>query len=127
MTFETALRDRVIDGTDIDGRVYWALRPEESEYPSIVLTLVSDEREQDLNGFTVTRPTRVQFDCYAMDRGEVAQLREAVIAAVAPPALVDGVQFQRAIFEPIADRGSATEVGFVHRNQFDVIFRHNGS
>ena len=122
MTFETSLRAQVLTVAD---NVYWTVRPQSSPLPAVVLTVVADAREQDLESFT-NRNTRVQFDVWALDRAGVVTLREAVIAAVAGPFLRDGIQFQRGIFDEVADRGSDTDVVFVHRDQFDVTFRHNG-
>ena len=123
MTFETSLRAQVKTAAT---NVYWTVRPQASPLPAVVLTVVADNREQDLEGFTTTRFTRVQFDILASERPQVATLREAVIAAIAGPFLRDGIQFQRAMFEDVVDRGTDTDTGFVHRDQFDATIRHNG-
>lgn len=129
MNFEGAIIARVKDDAAISaivaGRVTWSQRTQDSALPAVVLRVIADDRQQDLEGFT-TRNTRVQFDCFAATRTATVSLREAVIAAVAPPALVSGVQFQRAIFDPVTDRGESTSTGFVHRDQFDATFRHSG-
>lgn len=130
MTMETALRKRLLDDVAVKAivstRVDWSVRPQADPFPAIVLTMVSDDRSQNFEGFDKFRPTRVQIDCYAKTYAEAASLREAVIAAVVPAAIVTDTEFLRAFVNNVLDRGDQTETnGFVHRQLIDFTFWHS--
>ena len=64
MTWETALRARLLNDATVAGivgtRINWTLRPQTESYPSIVLTTVSDVRDQHFEAFQGFRASRVQ-------------------------------------------------------------------
>lgn len=130
MSFETALRKRLLDDAAVRAivstRVDWSLRPQGDPYPSVVLTLVSDPRPQHLNGFHPLRETRVQIDCYAAhDKpAQAVALRDAVIDAISTPRVkLGGVRFDRVRINNVLERGDQTETGtFVHRQLIDASF-----
>jgi len=129
MTMETALRKRLLDDAAVKAivstRVDWAVRPEKAPFPAIVLTLVSDDRSQNFEGFNGFRQTRVQVDCYALEYGQAVTLREAAIAVLVPEATVSGVTFLRAFINNVLDRGDQTETGFIHRQLIDLSIWHD--
>lgn len=130
MTMETALRKRLLDDAAVKAivsmRVDWSLRPQGDPFPAIVLTLVSDDRSQNFDGFNKFRPTRVQVDCYAETYLVAANLREAVIAALVPNATVTGTEFLRTFINSVLDRGDQTEAGtYLHRQLIDLSVWHD--
>ena len=134
MTLETALRKRLLDNTAVTSLVgtwknlpciFWSVRPESSPFPAIVLTLVSDDRSQNFEGFNGFHSSRVQIDCYASDYVTAANMREAVLAAVVPEAVVSDVTFLRAFVNTVLDRGDQTDTGFVHRQLLDITVWHD--
>lgn len=129
MSFETALRKRLLDDAAVKAivstRVDWSLRPQGDPFPAIVLTLVSDDRSQNFGGFNGFRSSRVQIDCYAKDYPTAANLREAVINAVVPAGEAQGVEFLRAFINTVLDRGDQTDTGFIHRQLLDITLWHD--
>jgi hypothetical protein len=132
MSMETALRARIKTGcgsllaTYKGGpAVFWSVRPQGSTLPAIVLTTVSDQRDQHFQGFANYRPTRVQIDCYGADRETVVSLREAALAATVPEETVGGVRFLRSFVNTVLDRGDQTETGFIHRDMIDSTIWHD--
>lgn len=129
MSMETALRARMKDDAAVaaivGSRIDWGVRPQGSILPAIVLTNVFDDRSQHMAGFIAARQTRVQIDCYAATKAAAVELREAVIAAVVPPASKSGVTFQRAQGISVLDRGEHTEAGFIHRELIDLQIWHD--
>lgn len=129
MSFETALRQRLLDDATVAGivatRVDWTVRTQGSEFPAIVLTQVYDDRSQHMLGFNTFRPTRVQVDCYATTKAVVVPLREAVISALADEITKSGVTFLRAFVNTVLDRGDQTDTGFIHRELIDLSIWHD--
>ncbi len=128
MDWQEALRERLQGQAGVMAlcrAVSWHARNQAEAGPQLVLHLVSDLRPQTLAGFTERRGSRVQFDALAAQRGTAKDLREAVIAAIAPPQLVDAIQFGAAT--EISARGSATLDGaqIIYRESFDAIIWHN--
>lgn len=129
MTMETALRTRLKNNGTVAGlvstRIDWGVRPQGNPYPSIVLTKVSDQRDQHMLGFNTFRPTRVQVDCYAATYAAAVALRDAVIAALVPEATVSSITFLRPFINNVMDRGEDTETGYIHRQMIDLTVWHN--
>ena len=129
MTMETALRKRLLDDAAVKAivstRVDWGIRPEGDPYPSIVLTLVSDPRPQHLTDFQPLRDTRVQIDCYAENYGQAVALREAVIPAIVPRKIMNGVRFDRSRINNIVQRSEPAGQGkIIHRQLIDASIWH---
>lgn len=103
----------------------WDEREQTTPLPCGVLVLVSDPRPQNLKGFQGRRESRVQVNCLAADRGTVAQLREAAIAALVPGGEFDGVSFSRAMIENGSGQAEKTEGGSLFRARFDVVVFHD--
>lgn len=128
MTFETALRTRLKDNAPVAAlvgtRIDWTVRPQKTALPALVLTLISDNRAQHMGGFNGFRETRVQVDCYAGTAKLACELRDAVIAAIAPAATVSTTEFLRSFINNVIDRSENSDTGFVHRQLVDVNIWH---
>lgn len=129
MSWETALRARLLNDAAVAGivgtRINWTLRPQTEAYPSIVLTTVSDVRDQHFEAFQGFRASRVQFDCYCLTRAAVAPLREAVIAAIEDAGTFSGVRFGQVAQVTVRDLSADTDTGFVHRDSIDAQIWHD--
>lgn len=130
MAMEAALRTRLLADADITARVSeridWTLARQGQPLPSIVLTMVSDPRPQNFSGFEAMRQSRVQVDVRAETALAALQLRDLVIAALVPAALVDGVQFRRGFVDAVRDASADTPTGFIHRQSVDFLIWHDG-
>lgn len=133
MSFEADLRARLLADADVAdlsaGNVHWALRPDGEEPPSLVLLVVSDNRAQHLQGFHSLWDTRVQLDCYGARHMDACALREAVIACIAPYAVVGGTRFDHAEINTVMDRGEdapsvTAPIKFIHRQMIDATIWH---
>jgi hypothetical protein len=133
MSFEADLRARLLADDDVAqlsaAHVHWALRPDGEALPGLVLLVVSDNRAQHLAGFHSLWDTRVQLDCYAVRHTEACALRDAVIACIAPYAVVGGTRFDHAEINTVMDRGEdapsqSTPIKFIHRQMIDATFWH---
>jgi hypothetical protein len=129
MSFEAALRGRLRSDAGVAAlagdRIEWSVRPQGSPLPAVTLLMIAETVDQTLEDFQERQFARVQVDVRAETRSEAVALRKAVIAAVAPAGTFDGVNFGRATFDPVTDRGSNSETGFVHRDSFDLIVMHD--
>lgn len=126
--FATALRARLLADAEVSGtttRVHWGIVPQGAALPYIRLQTISDPRPQHLGGYDGARSTRVQADCFAASYGAARGLAEDVIAAVAVPATVGGVQFGRVKAEGPRDLGEDTASGFVFRASVDLLVEHH--
>jgi hypothetical protein len=127
---ETALRARLLADAGVSAlagtRIDWGVRPQGTNAPCIVLTVVADNRSQHMAGFDGYRSTRVQIDCYALKKSQSVALREAVITALIGEATQSGVTFLRAFLNTVLDRGEQTETGFIHRELIDLNLWHDG-
>ena len=128
MTWEAALRSRLLDAGDVSTivgtKVAWGVARQGWSAPFIVLTVVSDIRDQHFKGFQGLRSSRVQVDCYGADRASTAELREAALAAVADGGTFDSVRFERIADVSVRDLGANTDTGFVHRDSIDALIWH---
>lgn len=123
MDFEGALRARIVDAaTGAGSRVTWEERPQAAGLPAVTLQIVGDERPQHLKGFDDLRPTLVQIDCWALSSVSRSLLREAVIAAVVPEVVANGIRFNRAIIEVTTGGGERLETKFIWRARIDITF-----
>ncbi|WP_279351369.1 hypothetical protein [Erythrobacter litoralis] len=135
MSFEAALRKRLIDDPAVAGligqtagapSIDWDESPQNAKTPRIVLTLVSDPRPQTHDGPDSIRPSRVQADIVGEGKDSIVPLREAVIAAVLPAGRHSDIIFDRAFVDAVRSRGSRGETQFVHVDSIDFIIWHKG-
>lgn len=128
MNWEQALRSRLLDDANIAGevgtQVAWSLAPQKWKPPFIVASLISDVRDQHFKGFQVLRSSRVQVDCYGLDRASTVTIREFALAAIADGGTFDGVRFDRIADVSVRDLGANTDTGFVHRDSIDALIWH---
>ena len=124
---EAALRTRLKNDAGVTAivgnRIDWDERPQATAYPALVLETVVGIDDQHMQGFTL-QETRIQFNCFAADKKTAVALRDAVKAAIAPPATVGGVEFMRAqrIERRQAPRNTNTD--FVNREILEATFFH---
>lgn len=120
---EAALRARLIAAATLAGsRIYWEDRPQAAALPAVLLSVISDNRDQHLQGFDMNS-ARVQVDVLALTYEDKKSLKEAVIAALAPAQLGNGIQFMRAVDISVVPRNERTETRFVFRDAIDFLFR----
>lgn len=105
MTFETGLRSRLKADASIDAiigkkdgapSIDWKERREGAPFPAIVLEIAFGDRSQHMGGFNVFQSFRTQFRCTADNPKSASELRDAVIACIAPEATEGDVKFLRA-------------------------------
>lgn len=63
------------------GRVEWVTRPQASQLPAVVLTLVSARPDRTYAGRSTLKPHRVQCGCWATTYAAANALADAVVAA----------------------------------------------
>lgn len=122
--FATALRGRIVSALG-HSRVYWTLVPQGTALSYVRMQTVSDPRPEHLQGYSASRQTRVQVDCFAATYAAARSMAETIIAAVALPATVGGVSFGRTKAEGPRDLGEDTSSGFVHRLSLDLLTEHS--
>lgn len=123
MDMEAALRARLVAAaTPAGSRVYWDDRPQNSALPAVLLTVISDLRPQTLKDFDMLE-ARVQADVFATTFAAKKALKEAVIAALAPAAESNGIQFMRATDITAVPRNERTETQFIFRDAIDFLIR----
>jgi hypothetical protein len=128
MDYQSALRARLIAAAPVNalvaGRVYWVDRPQASTLPAVTLQVISDERPQTHDGFTTSRATTVQVDCWGRTYSEKVAVAEAVINALVPAETSNGVRFLRSFVDSVRDLGERVETQFIHRTSVDLIVWH---
>lgn len=120
MSFEAALRARLkaaVSGVAIE----WERR---RDYPCIVLSIVTQQIGRHMTGNDGQRRPRVQADVYALDNVTKVALRDMVVAAITPPAVVDGVRFGRAQQVRWSNAGEQGETEFVFRDMIEAVLPH---
>jgi len=134
VTFEDALEarlraDEAINGP-IGGRIEWGRRIE--AIPAVTLQIVSDPRPQHLKGFQAVRSTDVQIDVWSATAGEAAVIRDVLIDRLVAPAMVEQVQFQRAMITNTRGRSEQPQAGQTRRfrgelfrQSIDITFTHD--
>lgn len=127
MDMEGALRFRLIAAQPvaalIGNRVAWIERPQQDALPGVTLQLVTDARGQSITGFDGLQSGDVQIDVWAATYGQGKAIKEAVIAALAPPAIVAGIRFTRGFFTA-RDLSEKTDTQFIYRPSIDFTFHY---
>lgn len=98
--FEEDLRARLNADAGIAAKVAqgasaWGDRPQASGLPAITLDDIADPRDQHMTDFQALCQRQVQIDVWSLDKLEARDLRELVIAALAPAATVGSSVFRR--------------------------------
>jgi len=68
--------------TQVDGRVYPLIMPQDSEKPSIVYTIVADSDKSSINNGAYGFDMRVQIDVYAPSYILAKEIRDSVKSAM---------------------------------------------
>ena len=136
MTFEGALRQRLLDTPDVVALVgktkrsrapviEWVTRPDDSEYPAVVLQVILSPIARVMRGVRRSRAPRVQIDVLATSAGGKVALTESLIAALAPAATVGGIAFRPMQDIQVADLSEQTDTLFIHRDRIAATFWHS--
>lgn len=104
--------------------IAWGDRPQASALPGITLDTISDARPQHMEGFQDLRGTQVQADVWSDDKLQARDIREMVIAAVAPVATVGATRFDRSFVDRMESSFEATETGIIYRERIDFTVWH---
>jgi hypothetical protein len=123
---EAALRSRLLTAPGLAAatadRWSWVERPQEDSLPAGTLQTVGGALGENFDGFDGVRRAVVQLDFWSLSHVEAVALREAAITALAAPAVVEGIRFDRGHFSAPRDLGEPTDTGFIHRQSIDVTF-----
>lgn len=127
---EEALRSYLLGTASITAvcsqRIHWAVRPQGSPYPALVLTLISGAPERTFSGPDPLERARVQIDAYALSYGAAKQLARLVKEALSNLTFNNsGVTFW-AFSEnerDLTDTG-ATDAERIHRISSDFLIWH---
>lgn len=129
MDFEGALRARLLAAPAVTAlvaqKVYWEERPQSTPLPAITLNLVSDERDQHLGGFQTVLDALLQVDVWALSFASKKAIKEAVIAALAPPETSNGIRFQAAVGIAARTQNERTDTQFIYRDAIDIKFHYS--
>lgn len=109
----------------IGDRAEWDQLAPDSEYPAVMLQVITDTRPQNHDGFDLFRPTRVQVNCLAGTAAEADALLEAVIEALVPPLWQGDTIFLRSFIDGGASDAENTATGRLCRARTDIIIWHN--
>jgi hypothetical protein len=126
MDMEGALRARIIAAATLAGsRVYWDERPQNSVLPDVTLTIAPTSRQQHMGGFQSTQATEIQADVRAASFANKKQLKEQVIAAVAPKHTGNGISFGPATDVRERTLNERTETQFFYRDVIEFTAWHS--
>ena len=106
------------------GKLFWNVVPQGTALPYARMQTVTDLRPQHLKGYDAAREARVQIDVFAATYAAARDIAETIIAEMAEPATVSGVQFGRGKAEGPRDLGEDVTEGFVHRLSLDLLIEH---
>lgn len=131
MDFEGATRARLLNDARVASvvwtngtkkAIYWVERPQQDSTPAAVLEKVGGSRDQHLKGFDDLRPTRIQLNSFALSFDLARSLLEAMIDALVPEGVSNGIRFNRAIIdgEPVTG-GEQGTTNFIHHHHVDLI------
>ena len=130
MNFEPALAKRLLNdpavAAKVGTRIDWDRLTQGAPLDAIVLETVADVRPQHFGGFQKVRGTPVLIHCWSKTKAGAVALRNAVLAAVVPAALVDGVRFQRAQDVGATPTYERTATDERYREIIQITLWHNG-
>jgi len=129
--FEGALRARLTSATTVTNlvaqRIYWEERPQNSALPAITLLMASDPRAQHMDGFQSVKDAEVQIDVWATSFASKKAIKEAVIAALAPPETSNGIRFQGATNVIATPRNERVETQLIYRDLILMTFHYSNA
>ena len=108
----------------VGDRVFWDSRPEGSELPALVMTMLNGEQPRAMRGNVSIERSYVQFKAIAEDKAAAVALRKAVIAVVEVEGIHGGVTFQAA--QNIEHRGAPvnTNSAVIDQDIIDAVIFH---
>lgn len=125
MDMESAYRARLLAAAPVAAlvgqRVTWVDRPQAAALPAVTLQLVTDERVQSYSGLDGAQPGYVQVDVWGLTYAAVKAAKEAVVNALLPATVVDGVRFTRATVSA-RDLSERTDTQLIFRQSIDFNF-----
>lgn len=126
MDMQAALRARVMAATTaiVAGRVYWVDRPQGATLPSITLQTVSGDRPWTYDGLQEFRDSRVQLDVWAVTYAQARTITEALVTALSPPNISNGINFDHINFENEVDQLERLETQNIYRTRMDLLVWH---
>lgn len=110
--------------TIVGDRIDFGLRPQGENLPGISLSVISDPRPNHFQGRQELRQTRYQIDAFGLTADQVTRAAERCIEILEVPATVDGVRWEKPLFEGPEDSGSQEDALFVHRARLVVLAWH---
>lgn len=108
----------------LGGRLFWNVVPQKTALPYLRMQTITDLRPQHLTGYDASRQARIQIDVFDDRYAAARDIAEKIIAEMAAPATVAGVQFGRSKAEGPRDLGEDATAGFVHRLSLDLLIEH---
>lgn len=128
MDMEGALRARLLAAAPVTAlvaqRIYWEDRPQGASLPAVVLEMVTDLRDQHMSGFQSLFFVRVQVWAMALTFAAKKQLKEAVIAALAPAQVANGVSFDEATSIIATPRNERVETQMIFADLIELTFHY---
>lgn len=109
----------------IADRAEWDELAPDSEYPALMLQVITDARPQNHDGFDPFWPTRVQVNSLARTATEADALLNAAIPALIPFALQGSTTFLRSFIDGGGSDAVNTATGRLCRARTDIIIWHN--
>jgi hypothetical protein len=128
MTFKTALRARIKENATVlaqSARVDWSARPQATQFPAIVLDMISGQGDQHFLGEIGTQGNRIQATILAKTQAQAELLRSAVQGVLMSGGVSDGVTFQRGFVNLFRDGVDSTETDVIFREILDVTVWYN--
>lgn len=124
MDLQGALRARLLAAAPVAAlvanRIYWVEAPQDAALPRITLFTVDDMRPQNLSGWDM-RSARIQIDVWAASYSSSRAITEAIIAAVTPAGVSNGVRFMRTMIDSIRDTPERVDTTTIYRSSADIL------
>jgi hypothetical protein len=125
---QQALRARLLADADVSAlvstRIDWDARPQGKPLPAITLQVAFDPRDKHMGGTQATRKSRVRAQCWATKPADAHNLAEAVISALDPGAIQDGVRFLSTFATSLGGIAEDTDNGLIYRQIVDLDVIH---
>lgn len=91
----------------------------------MTLQIVTGDYPQTYDGLQATRSPRVQLDVWAASYAQAKAIMAAIIAALTPKNVSNGISFDNTIFENERDGLERLETQNVYRRGIDLIVWHS--
>jgi hypothetical protein len=131
MDLGEALIQRLSDDAEVaaifEDRIFWTLRPQNSDLPALVLSRAGGPPEElDLDGETDLVESTIRGSCFAKRSLQATAGAKAFGDALRHEAEIEDVLFWEAdVGRPISLGGETTPAGFIHQMVVEVTLRHS--